>query len=345
MRRLRVRIIVCISAGIAGFSAFMLLHFFLPRFKIAPFVFCGYMLLVIIAASVVEYRIFYAPLNKMLKVRNRRSADVKNPPVEKMPFDASLRKLAERYNGMAAEFEKLEVSRKSFLSNISHELRSPITSIQGFLQAMLDGTIDKKEYKQYIKLVLDETKRLKELVASMLNLAQLESGNLPVVSSVFDINEAIRGVCGKFQRKIYNKSMALDTDLKMDPCYVFADKEKIEQVLINLIENAVNYSPENTRICVTTAAHIKKAYITVEDQGFGIGPEDQKHIFDRFFTVDKARTPSKTKGTGLGLAIVKEIIQNHGEILWVESEKDKGTKFTFTLMLFDPSEHVENLQF
>ena len=139
-------------------------------------------------------------------------------------------------------------------------------------------------------------------------------------------------------------AVTLEADFKMDPCYVIADKEKIEQVLINLIENSINYSPENSAISVITAAHIKKTYVTVEDRGYGIDAADQKHIFDRFFTVDKARTPSKNKGTGIGLAIVKQILNDHGEIVWVESEKDKGSRFTFTLTLFDPSTHVDGTE-
>ena len=345
MRRFNVRIIVYISSGAAGFAAFILLYLYSPFRETAAIICCAYLLFLIIAASVIEYICLFTPLKKVLKKPIGTPAGGKSEHTGKLPFDSSMHELEIKCRESDAEFEKLEGTRKSFLSNISHELRSPITSIQGFLQAMLDGTIQKKEHKQYIKLVLEETKRLSDLINSMLSLSQLESGNLPVVNSVFDINEVIGVISGKFQRKLYNKNMTLETDLKIDPCYVLADKEKIEQVLINLIENAINYSPENTRITVSTAAHIKKAYITVEDQGYGIAPDDQKHVFDRFYTVDKARTPSKTKGTGLGLAIVKEIIQNHGEILWVESEKGKGAKFTFTLMLFDPSEHAENLQF
>ena len=333
-----------ILIGLAEFVLFWSLYFVFSLPDIIAVVFGALILATFTAFLLVEFFVFLKPLFALIKTQSRMTAGGKNATIEKMPYDSSLYGLAKKQNEIAAELENLEETRKSFLSNASHELRSPITSIQGFLQAIIDGTIEEEDYKHYIRIVYDETKRLADVITSMLSLSRLESGYSPITNTIFDANELIRGVCVKFQRKIYNKNMTLETDFKMDPCYVYADKEKIEQVLINLIENAINYSPEGTKVTVISAAHIKKAYITVEDQGYGIDSEDQQHIFDRFYTVDKARTPSRSKGTGLGLAIIKKIIQDQGEIVWVESEKDKGSRFTFTLMLFDPAAHLNEAQ-
>lgn len=342
MKRIAVRIIIYFFAGLAEFFLFFILHSALSLSDEMAAVFGALLVATFSVFLLIEYLIFLRPLFRF--IRAQRSMNGKKAIIEKMPYDLCLTELTKKCNEVTLQLNNLEETRKSFLSNVSHELRSPITSIQGFLQAIIDGTIDAEDHTHYIKIVYDETKRLGDIINSMLNLSRLEAGNSPITNTIFDINELARGVCVKFQRKIYNKSMTLETDFKMDPCYVYADKEKIEQVLINLIENAINYSPENTKITVISAAHIKKAYITVEDQGYGIEPEDQQHIFDRFYTVDKARTPSKNKGTGLGLAIIKKIIQDQGEIVWVESEKDKGSRFTFTLMLFDPAAHLNAAQ-
>ena len=340
MKYFAVRLITYLAAGLALSVTFLLLvlNNILPDYGII--IFAVGIILTYISFWVIEAFLFYFPLRKVISAQKKLSAGSPNARLEIATYDTRLSRLVKSYNDTAIELENLEEVRKSFLSNASHELRSPITSIQGFLQAIIDGTIEQDDYMHYIKIVHDETKRLSDVINSMLNLSRLESGNFPVSSVIFDVNELIRSVCVKFQRKIYNKNMSLENDFKIDPCYVYADKEKIEQVLINLIENAINYSPENTQLNVISAAHIKKAYITVEDHGYGIDPNDQQHIFDRFYTVDKARTPTKTKGTGLGLAIVKKIIQDHNEIIWVESEIKKGTRFTFTLMLFDPALHL-----
>ncbi len=344
MKHFAVRLILYFIAEIVVFGLFLLLV--LKRIMSTPWitVFAAGVVLLNVSFWVIECVLFFIPLKKVTNAQKKLRAGTPNARLEMTSYDTRLTKLIKSYNDSAAELENLEEVRKSFLSNASHELRSPITSIQGFLQAIIDGTIEKEDYMHYIKIVHDETKRLADVINSMLSLSRLESGNFPISSIIFDVNELIRGVCVKFQRKIYNKNMTLENDFKMDPCYVYADKEKIEQVLINLIENAINYSPESTQLNVSSAAHIKKAYITVEDHGYGIDPADQQHIFDRFYTVDKARTPSKNKGTGLGLAIVKKIIQDHNEIIWVESEKNKGTRFTFTLMLFDPALHLGKVE-
>lgn len=257
--------------------------------------------------------------------------------------DNEMKRLGKTTNGIADEFENLEQMRKSFVANASHELRSPLTSMQGFLQAILDGTISPHDSEKYLKIVLNETKRLNSLITSMLDLSRMESGKYPLSLTRFDINAVIRRIAERFEPNLVKKELQLDVDFARPASYVYADKDKIMQVLINLIDNAVKYSPAYSRILVTTHIHGEKIYIAVKDQGLGISKKDQLLIWDRFYMADKARTPNKSKGTGLGLSIVKRIIDEHNEAIRVESNKGAGASFIFTLTLFDPSKHaVEN---
>ncbi|MDE6398210.1 MAG: cell wall metabolism sensor histidine kinase WalK [Clostridiales bacterium] len=253
--------------------------------------------------------------------------------------DGEVKKLGKTIDGIADEFENLEQMRKSFVANASHELRSPLTSMQGFLQAMSDGTISPEDTDKYLKIVLNETKRLNSLITSMLDLSRMESGKYPLTMSRFEINAVIRQIVERFEPNLVKKELQLDVDFARPTSYVYADKDKIIQVLINLIDNAVKYSPAYSRILVTTHIHGEKIYIAVKDQGLGISKKDQLLIFDKFYMGDKARTPHKSKGTGLGLSIVKRILEDHKEAIRVESNKGAGATFLFTLTLFDPAKH------
>ena len=251
--------------------------------------------------------------------------------------DKDLKSLSLNINNIANEFENLEQMRKSFVSNASHELRSPLTSMQGFLQAMLDGTIEDKDRNKYLEIVLNETKRLSSLINSMLDLSRLESGANPLSLSTFNINELTEQVIQKLTPNLIAKKISFRLDFVRDKTYVRADRDKITQVLINLIDNAIKYSPDGSEISVTTHIHGRKLYVAVKDNGIGISKKEQMLIWDRFYMSDKARTPAKNKGTGLGLSIVKQIIDEHKETIWVESNKGQGATFIFTLPLYDTS--------
>lgn len=242
----------------------------------------------------------------------------------------------------ADEYVRLEQVRKSFVANASHELRSPLTSVQGFLQAVLDGTANKDDNEKYLKIALSETKRLNALITSMLDLSRLDSGKNPLTMVKFDINDVIREIIPKFEPALIKKAVQLNVDFSRENCYVYADKDKILQVITNLVDNAVKYSPSYSRIILTTSIHANKAYVSVKDFGYGISKKDQMLIWDRFYMTDKSRSPVKTKGSGLGLSIVKKIIDEHGEVVWVESSRGAGATFIFTLTLFDPSKHKVN---
>lgn len=242
-------------------------------------------------------------------------------------------------NNTLNEYKQLDNARKSFVSNASHELRSPLTSIQGFLQAILDGTATDAEREKYLKIALGETKRLNALITSMLDLSRLESGKNPLIYCKFDINDVIREVIARFEPTLIKKSLQINAEFANNKCFVFADKDKIIQVLVNLIDNAIKYSPAYSRILVLTDIHENKVYISVRDFGYGISKKDQMLIWDRFYMTDKSRSPVKTKGSGLGLSIVKKIVDEHGEVIWVKSSRGAGATFIFTLTLFDPVKH------
>ena len=239
--------------------------------------------------------------------------------------------LGKSFNEMADQLKNLEVTRQSFVANVSHELRSPLTSMKGFMEAMMDGTIPPEEHENYIGIVLSETRRMTAMVNDLLDLARIESGIITVNYEVFDINELIRRTLITFEARISEKRMELDVRFSTEQAYVYADSNQISQVLRNLIDNAIKYSPEGRTLGVSTYALRKEVYVTIRDTGVGIPAEDVPHIFDRFYKVEKAHTPSPQVGSGLGLAIVKKIIEAHGQSITVKSARGKGTQFTFTL--------------
>ena len=239
--------------------------------------------------------------------------------------------LGKSFNEMADQLKNLEVTRQSFVANVSHELRSPLTSMKGFLEAMMDGTIPPEEHDHYIDIVLSETRRMTAMVNDLLDLARIESGIITVNYEVFDINELIRRTLITFEARISEKQMELDVRFAAEQIFVYADSNQISQVLRNLIDNAIKYSPEGRTLLVSTYTLRKEVYVTIRDTGVGIPAEDVPHIFDRFYKVEKAHTPSPQVGSGLGLAIVKKIIEAHGQSITVKSARGKGTQFTFTL--------------
>ncbi len=286
-----------------------------------------------------NYKMLISPIATLNTTAKRLSNGEYNLQTDMKYADQAIKKLEKSTNGIANAFKNLEQMRKSFVANASHELRSPLTSMQGFLQAILDGTIAPDEREKYLKIVLNETKRLNSLITSMLDLSRMESGKNPISLVKFDINAVVKQVIERFEPNLIKKEQQLDVDFDKETCYVFADKDKIVQVLINLIDNAIKYSPAYSRILVSTHIRANKLYVTVKDQGVGINKKDQILIWDKFFMADKARTPNKSKGTGLGLSIVKKIIEDHKESVWVESNKGMGATFIFTLTIFDPTKH------
>ena len=238
--------------------------------------------------------------------------------------------LAQGFNKMAESLKISDASKRDFVSNAAHELRSPMTSINGFVEGMLDGTIPKEKYTEYLTIVSSEVKRLTKLVNNMLDLSRIESGRETLTFTEFDITELIRRVIIRFGQKIDSKGIVPEINMPETKVRVIADPDKIERILQNLIDNAIKFTPAGKRLIISCTPKDKKVYVSVKDEGAGISKEDLKFIWDRFYTVDKAHTGHKS-GTGLGLAIVKSIIEQHGQEISVSSEQGIGTEFVFTL--------------
>ncbi len=239
--------------------------------------------------------------------------------------------LCQSFNIMAENLESLEERRKEIISNISHDLRSPITSIKGFLQAMLDGTISEKRYKHYMEIIYNEADRLEKLSNSILDLNTTNELQSSLKLTKFNICVVIDETMKIMMGKLDNKNVKLSYITAKRPIYVRADIDKIRRVIVNLIDNAVKFTDEGN-ITVTTKTDENKVYISVEDTGIGLTEEEQTRVFERLYKADVSRGMDKT-GSGLGLAIVKEFIKAHNQTIELESEKGIGSKFTFTLDL------------
>lgn len=241
---------------------------------------------------------------------------------------------------MASEIARSEDDQKKFVANVSHDFRSPLTSVKGYLEAMLDGTIPPDMHEKYLGIVLNETERLTKLTNSLLTLNNLNTKGMLLDKSDFDINQIIRNVAATFEGTCKEKMIAIELILTGDILYVNADMGKIQQVLYNLLDNAIKFSHHESVIKIETSEKRNRVFVSVKDSGIGIPKEDLKMIFDRFYKSDASRGKDK-KGTGLGLSITKEIIQSHGEHINVISTPGVGSEFIFSLPLSDKNDEEE----
>lgn len=241
--------------------------------------------------------------------------------------------LAESFNYMAEALETVDTTRREFISNVSHELRSPITSIKGFIGGILEGVIPKDRENYYLKIVYDEINRLARLVNDLLDISAMEAGKFNLQQVEFDINSVISLCILNFENKIKGKGLNVKAVFDEKRNYVAADRDRIIQVLTNLLENAIKYSNENGQIEVNTYTKGEKTYVSIFNSGENIESEDLNNIWDRFYKSDRSRT-SKVS-TGLGLPIVRLILSQHDEDIWVSNIEGKGVKFTFSLKRSD----------
>ncbi len=240
--------------------------------------------------------------------------------------------LAASLNYMANELNTLEDDQKKFVSNVSHDFRSPLTSIKGYVEAMLDGTIPVEMQDKYLNIILFETERLNKLTKSLLELNKFGSHGTMLDIIDFDINYTIRMTAQTFEGICKQKRIGFNLILTGEKLYVSADMSKIQQVLYNLIDNALKFSHTDSFITIETTEKNDKIFVSVKDTGIGIPKDSIKKIWERFYKTDLSRGKDK-KGTGLGLSIVKEIIQAHGENINCISTEGVGTEFIFTLPL------------
>lgn len=231
---------------------------------------------------------------------------------------------------IALELSSLDEYQKKFVANISHDFRSPLTSIKGYAEAMIDGTIPYENQGKYLEIIRFETERLNKLTSNLLTLNSFENNGIILDIASFDINKTIRQTGATFEGICKTKKITLSLDFAEQSIYVDADISKIQQVLYNLLDNAIKFSHSNSHIDITTKIKNEKVFITIKDYGIGIPKESIKKVWERFYKTDASRGKDK-KGTGLGLSIVKDIINSHNENINVISTEGVGTEFIFSL--------------
>ncbi len=255
----------------------------------------------------------------------------------KLPAGSEYQDLAASITLMMEELKQSEEYQRKFIANISHDFRSPLTSIKGYAQAIKDGTIPPELLEKYMDIILFEAERLTKLTTNLLDLSQLDTGNLLLDYSDFDINATIKQIAASFEQKCAKKKLSFRLSFEKEQIIVHADSTRIQQVLYNLIDNAIKFSDTDSTIDIITEENSGKIFVSIRDHGRGIDKAEQKRIWDRFYKSDSSRGKDK-KGTGLGLPIAREIINAHGESIDVISTPGVGSEFIFTLTIPDGDE-------
>ena len=274
------------------------------------------------------------PLRDMAKVANAFAhGNLKARVKLDDDYSMEMEELALAFNNMALSLQKSEYQRQEFVANVSHELKTPMTTISGYIDGILDGTIPEHRRDHYLRIVSEETKRLSRLVRSMLDISQLqkEEGIPEEKKMHFDLEECAGQVLITFEKKINDKKLDVDVDFPEHPVCTIANRDYITQVIYNLLDNAVKFCPEGKTLGVRIREGGTKAYVSISNTGDTIPPEELPLVFDRFHKLDKSRSKNRD-GWGLGLYIVKTIVCSHGENISVSS-KDGKTAFTFTMPL------------
>ena len=302
--------------------------------KLSDFYLVVSLVVVLAAVAVVTYyaRKTTAPLRDMARTATAFGhGDLQARTKIPRESPEEIRNLALAFNNMALSLEKSEYQRKEFVANVSHELKTPMTTISGYVDGILDGTIPEEQQKRYLQIVSDETKRLSRLVRSMLDISRLQTeGNIPEEKKTrFDMTECAGQVLITFEGKINEKKLNVVVDMAEFGMYTVACQDYITQVLYNLLDNAVKFSPEGGTVGLRLRQGGSKLYISVFNDGQTIPPQELPLLFDRFHKLDKSRSENRD-GWGLGLYIVKTLVCSHGEDISVSS-KDGRTEFTFTL--------------
>ena len=239
--------------------------------------------------------------------------------------------LAVSFNNMAGSLEQLEELGRGFVANVSHELKTPMTSIGGFVDGMLDGTIPKEKWEQYLHIISEEIHRLSRLIMRMLNAAKIQSGELTLMPAPFDFCEMVSRIIISFEKQINDKQLDVEVDFQDEDIVVNGDKDNLFQSVYNLVDNAVKFTQQGGKLTIQVQKEGNQCFFSIKNTGVGIGEEDIPHIFDRFYKTDKSRGMDKT-GAGLGLYIVKNIINLHGGDISVRSDGNE-TEFSFNIPL------------
>ena len=276
-----------------------------------------------------------APLRDMSRAVKRMAVGQYDVRVRVKGSD-EVAELAVAFNQMAESLENLERMRNSFVANVSHDLRTPMTTISGFIDGILDGVIHEEQREHYLKVVSEEVRRLSRLVTALLDVSRLQAGDRKFDMKPFDVCEMGRMILISFEQKINEKDLDVEFACEEDNMFVLADQDAIHQILYNICDNAVKFSAEGGKLRMSFAwsagetGRSRKALVKVYNEGQGIPPEDLPFVFERFYKSDKSRGLDKS-GVGLGMFISKTIIEAHGESISVASEYGKNCEFTFTL--------------
>jgi len=232
------------------------------------------------------------------------------------------------------EEKRLEKIKRDFVSNVSHELRTPLASIKGYTETLIGGAVsDKENALRFLRIIGKNSERMSLLIDDLLILSRIETHDVPLSLKDINLNESIKLILQSFDKQASDKDISLKSALKEENLICVADRERIEQVLVNLIDNAIKYTPKYGSVVVEAYSVEEGARVDVTDTGIGIPKKDIHRVFERFYRVDKARS-RELGGTGLGLAIVKHIIISHRGRVWVESTEGKGSRFSFIIPKF-----------
>jgi two-component system OmpR family sensor kinase len=242
-----------------------------------------------------------------------------------------IQQLTSALNQMGQKVKTSNDSQREFLANVTHELKTPLTSIQGFAQSIMDGTVEKLEnVKQSAKIIFDEAGRMNRLVLDLLTIARLESGTADLQKAEIDLGIIIEIVVKKFSVIARNNKILIDYSSLKIP-HIIGDEDRLAQVFTNLIDNALKFTPANGKISITGSLISNRVEVRIKDTGIGIPSIEKERIFERFYQTDKSRKGGTGKGVGLGLPIAKQIILAHQGKIWVESELGKGSTFIVQL--------------
>lgn len=282
----------------------------------------------IIASYFISERIV-RPIRNLSKAAKSFAAGQFDVRVEVTGND-EIAELSIAFNNMAASLATLEDTRSSFIANVSHDLRTPMTTIAGFIDGILDGAIPPEKHSYYLQIIATEVRRLSRLVSSLLDISRIQAGERKFTMVSFDVCELARQILISFEQRIDDKKLDVSFESDADSMYVIADSDAIHQILYNICDNAVKFSREGGAYRIKLWEQDKKVYISVYNEGQGIASEDLPHIFDRFYKSDKSRGLDKT-GVGLGMYIAKTIIEAHGETITVRSTQGEYCEFVFSL--------------
>lgn len=239
-------------------------------------------------------------------------------------------RLTETFNYMKNRLKQIEEMRKDLIANVSHELRTPLTSIRGFLQGILDGVIEPEGQEKYLKRAYEETGRLNRLVNDLLQLARLQAGSVKLHRESVPVEELIAEIMEENRWLAGQKNISLHAEVPGGGFTVFADRDKLKQIMLNLLSNALKYSPEGGKVWISAWPEERKAVFQVRDNGPGIPEDERQYIFQKFYRVEKSRS-QQVPGTGLGLSIAKELAELHGGTITVRSAPGRGTEVILTL--------------